>query len=303
MTYPRAVLLLGSVAGMSSIPRTNAVEPPEPAPDPRKEEARVAPHAPGASILRFTPISATVLTKNSASRLGEVLAALAWCDEVVVLDTGSTDETVAIARRYPNVSLHHLEGPFPGFGRARRRAVELARFDWILSIDSDEIVSPELAAEIGALQLDPRVVYTLPFDNYFNGRRITRCGWSPDRHERLFNRRSTSFCESAVHERVRTADLSLRALRHPVRHYSYDSVDDFLRKMTHYSRLFAEQNAGRRKAGPARAAARSLWAFFQSYVLRLGFLEGYEGFVISATRSQSVFWKYILLHEANQRRP
>ena len=294
--------MLGSAAVMSSTPRTDDVPPREAPQVLRKGPASVVPQPSGASVLRFTPISATILTKNSAARLDEVLAALSWCDEVVVLDTGSTDDTVAIAQRFPNVRVHHLESPFPGFGAARRRAVELARYDWILSIDSDEIVSSELAAEIGALQLDPCVVYTLPFDNYFNGRRITRCGWSPDRHERLFNRRSTSFCESAVHERVRTADLSLRALRHPVRHYSYESVDDFLRKMALYARLFADQNAGRRKAGPARAVARSLWAFFDSFVLKLGFLEGYEGFVISTTRSQSVFWKYMLLHEANQRR-
>ena len=152
------------------------------------------------------------------------------------------------------------------------------------------------------MRLDPRAVYTLPFDNYFKGRRITRCGWSPDRHERLFNRRSTSFCESSVHERFRTEDLAVLPLRHPVRHHSYDSVEDFLRKMTLYARLFADQNAGRKPAGPLRAVTRSLWAFFHSYVIRLGFLEGYEGFVISATRSQSVFWKYLLLHEANQRR-
>ncbi len=256
--------------------------------------SRLAPRA-------FTPISATILTKNSAARLDEVLAALRWCDEVIVLDTGSTDDTCAIAQRHANVSLHRLAGPFPGFGRAHRHAVALARHDWILSIDSDEIVTAELADEITALPLDPGTVYAMPFHNYFNGRLITTCGWYPDRHERLFNRTATNFCASEVHERVGTAQLSVRLLRHPIRHHSYEAMDDFLRKMRSYGQLFADQHAGRKSSSPAKAVARSLWAFFKSYLLERGCLQGCEGLVISAYKAQTVFWKYLLLHEANRR--
>ena len=168
-------------------------------------------------------------------------------------------------------------------------------------MDSDEIVSPELAGEIAALQLDPQTVYVVPFENYFNGRHITTCGWSPDRHERLFNRAVTDFCPSEVHERVRTQDLAVARLRHPIRHYSYRSLDDFMRKMAAYSQLFAEQNAGKQRSGPAKAVARSGWAFFKSFVLERGFLQGGDGLVISAYKSQTVFWKYLRLHEANRR--
>ncbi len=247
-------------------------------------------------------ISATILTKNSAAHLNEVLAALQWCDEVVVLDTGSTDDTMAIARRHPNVQLYRLEGAFPGFGRARQQAVALARHDWIFSVDSDEVVSADLADEIAALPLDRRMVYAMPFHNYFNGRRITSCGWHPDRHERLFNRRATNFCGSEVHERVQCSNLFVRQLLHPIRHYSYDSMDDFLHKMRTYSRLFAAQHAGRKSAGIITAVTRSTWAFFKSYVLQRGCLQGGEGLVISAFKAQLVFWKYLCLHEANQRR-
>ena len=258
--------------------------------------ARDTAHFPG-----LCKISATILTKNSAARLDEVLRSLAWCDEVVVLDTGSTDGTLALASRHPNVVAHRLAGPFPGFGRAHRHAVALARHDWILSIDSDEVVSSELAAEIAALPLDARTVYTLPFHNFFNGRFITSCGWYPDRHERLFNRTVTNFCVSEVHERVGTAQLSVRNLRHAVRHYSYESTDDFLRKMRAYSQLFATQHAGRKSSGPLKAVARSAWTFAKSYLLQRGFLQGREGLVISAYKAQTVFWKYLLLHEANRR--
>lgn len=250
-----------------------------------------------------TPISATILTKNSEALLAEVLDSLAWCDEVVVLDTGSTDGTCAIAAAFANVSLHRLAGPFPGFGRAHRRAVELARHDWILSVDSDEVVSPELAQEITGLSLDLQTVYTIPFQNYYNQKHITTCGWAPDRHERLFNRRATNFCASEVHERVQTRAMSVRSLRHPIAHYSYRSVDDFLRKLSAYSHLFAEQNRGKKRSSPAKAALRSGWAFFKSYLLERGFLQGAEGLTISAYKSQVVFWKYLLLHEANQRSP
>jgi len=248
------------------------------------------------------PLSAVILTRNSAAHLEEVLAALAWCDEVVVFDTGSTDDTMSIAQRHPNVQLYQLETDFPGFGRARQQAVALARHDWILSIDSDEVVSPDLAGEIAALPLDRRIVYAMPFHNYFNGRRITSCGWHPDRHERLFHRRTTNFCGSEVHERVQTSDLFVRQLRHPVRHYSYDSVDDFLRKMRSYSQLFAAQHVGRKSAGAAKAVSRSLWAFLKSYLFQRGCLQGTEGLVISMYKAQTVFWKYLLLAETNRRR-
>lgn len=261
----------------------------------------VRPQPGGAFPRDLAPISATILTKNSEALLAEVLESLAWCDEVVVLDTGSTDRTLAIAGAFANVSLHRLEGPFPGFGVAHRRAVELARNDWIVSIDSDEIVSPELVEEITSLSLDSETVYTIPFQNYYNGKHITSCGWSPDRHERLFNRLKTNFCSSEVHERVQTANLAIVHLRAPIVHYSYRSVDDFLRKMSAYSHLFVNQNGGKKKSSPAKAALRAGWAFFKSYLLEWGFLQGGEGLTISAYKSQVVFWKYLMLHEANCR--
>lgn len=247
------------------------------------------------------PISATILTKNSAGLLRDVLAALDWCSEVVVLDTGSNDATLSIATQFPNVSLHRLKGPFPGFGLAHQTAVSLAHHDWILSVDSDEIVTPELRKEIAALRFDVCSVYAIPFQNYFNEKLITTCGWSPDRHERLFNRTATNFCASEVHERVRTKDLVVVQLRHPIQHYSYRSLDDFLRKMAGYSQLFAAKNAGRKSASPMKAVLRGCWAFFKSYLLERGIAQGTEGLVISVYKSQTVFWKYMMLHEANRR--
>ena len=251
--------------------------------------------------LPFRKISAVVLTKNSSRLIAEVLAALAWCDEVVVYDTGSDDSTLSIARRFPNVSLHQSRGPFEGFGVARQAGIKMARHDWIFSVDSDEVVSSELATEIAELLLDPTCVYVIPFANFFNGKHITTCGWAPDRHERLFNRRSTSFNACRVHENLDTRNLSLVTLRNPIRHYSYESFGDFVSKMSSYSRLFAEQNVGKRRSSPTKALFRSLWAFFKSFVLERGIFQGVEGLVISAYKSQTVFWKYLMLHEANRK--
>lgn len=273
---------------------------PEREPERERERERESTLHPGGSESR-AKITATVLTKNSAGRLADVLAALAWCDEVIVLDTGSTDDTLAIARRHANVAVHEWTGPFTGFGRARRHAVALARNDWILSIDSDEIVTGPLAAEISQLTLAPKTVYEIPFRNHFNDRVITTCGWSPDRHARLFDRAVTDFSESEVHEAVQTQGLTVRTLSQPVDHYSYESSDDFLRKMRSYGQLFAAQYAGRRKSGVGTAVWRGLWAFVKSYVLQRGMLQGYDGLLISTYKAQTTFWKYVLLHEANRR--
>ena len=255
---------------------------------------------PRASITR--PISATVLTRNSRRHLGAVLEALQWCDEIVVLDTGSSDDSLAIARDFANCSVYRLQGEFLGFGAARRHAVELARHDWILSIDSDEIVSPDLAQELIDLELDPRAIYSLGFHTYLSGRLLRPPPWYLERHRRLFNRRATHFSESAVHENICADGLRTVQLRHPVRHYSYDSPADLLRKVQIYSSLFAQMQCGRKGSGPLRACLHAAGAFVRSYVLKGGLLQGFDGFVVSVFHANITLWKYLKLHDANRRR-
>ena len=110
----------------------------------------------------------------------------------------------------------------------------------------------------------------------------------------------TNFCEGEVHERVQTQGLSVQTLRHPVDHYSYESSDDFLRKMREYSQLFSTQHAGHKTSSPGKAVRRTLWAFVKSYVLQRGFMQGYEGLIISSYKAQTTFWKYLWLDEANR---
>lgn len=244
-------------------------------------------------------ISVTVLTKNSQKYLPEVLAALAAFDEVVVCDTGSTDQTMEIARQYPNVSLH--QRPFIGFGPTHNVATGLAKNDWILSVDSDEVVTPALANEIQALTLLRGSVYGIPRHNEYKGKWIKWCGWYPDRQIRLYNRADTRFTDAQVHEGVITENLNIVDLAAPMRHYSYAHVGDFLSKMQSYSDLFARQHQGKKSSSMAKAILHGLAAFFKSYVIKKGFLGGSEGFEISIYNANTAFYKYLKLAELNRR--
>jgi glycosyltransferase involved in cell wall biosynthesis len=245
------------------------------------------------------PISVTILTKNAQRLLAECLRAVSGFSDVIVLDNGSTDATLDIAATFANVRV--FQEPFTGFGPLHNRASELAAHDWILSIDSDEIVTPELFAEIASQELDPDCVYSFPMANYFNGKRITTCGWHPDRHVRLYHRGRTRFTDAAVHEGVITAGLREIRLTHPVRHYSYACVADFLTKMQRYTDQFAAQHAEKKSSGPLKAVLHGSFAFLKSYLLQRGFLQGYEGLLISAYNGHTAFYKYLKLYEANQR--
>ncbi|MFZ0564907.1 MAG: glycosyltransferase family 2 protein [Chlamydiales bacterium] len=243
-------------------------------------------------------ISVTLLVKNGESRLKEVLQQLQSFDEIILYDTGSTDHTLEIAKHYPNVSIHQKS--FKGFGRSHNEAAELAKNSWILSIDADEVVTKALIDEIHALPFHPNHVYSIPFLNFFNGKQIKWCGWYPERHVRLYNKQQTSFSETLVHEKVITKDLNEILLDHPIHHYSYETLSDFLIKMECYSTLFAKQYQHKRKASPVTALYHGLGAFITSYLLKRGFLGGFEGFLISMYKGHTAFYKYLKLYIANQ---
>ena len=244
-------------------------------------------------------ISITILTKNSERYLEEVLTALILFDEVLIYDNGSTDKTLAIAEKFPNVTLN--KGAFLGFGPTHNLASSQARNDWILSIDSDEVVPKELAQEILQLQLDPRAVYSFPRHNYYNGKFIKGCGWYPDRQWRLYNRTQTRFTDAQVHEAIIVQGMRSIPLKAPLIHYSYGSHAEFLSKMQSYSDLFAKQNVGKKKSSPCKAVLHGFFAFFKSYFLKMGLIGGYEGFVISVYNGNTAFYKYLKLYEANQK--
>lgn len=236
-------------------------------------------------------ISVTVLTKNNQKTLRKTLESLKNFDEVIILDSGSTDDTLKIAKSYPNVSIH--TSPFLGFGPMHNYATKLAKHDWILSIDSDEVVTPELFEEIQSLTLDKKAVYSINRHNFFNGKRIKWCGgWYPDRVKRLYHRTSTRFSSDLVHEYIVTENLKEKPLTSPIQHTPYKEAGDFLEKMHLYTGLFAKQNTQRAGSLP-QAIFHSWYAFIKSYIFKRGFLGGKEGYIISIYNAHTAFYKYL----------
>lgn len=244
-------------------------------------------------------ITVTILTKNSQKYLHEVLSALRCFDEVLIYDTGSRDNTKEIAKQFTNVTI--IDGPFIGFGPTHNQASSQARNDWILSIDSDEVASPEMVQQILAIQLKEDHVYSFPRKNYFNNKWIRWCGWHPDRQTRLYNRNKTRFTDAQVHESIITEGMHQHECSGAIIHYSYENLADFLIKMQTYSDLFALQNQGKKRSSPLKALSHSIFAFFKSYILKRGFMGGYEGFVISSYNANTAFYKYLKLYEANKK--
>ena len=244
-------------------------------------------------------ISVTILTKNSAKYLHEVLSALQAFGEVLIYDTGSTDATLEIAQQFPNACIYRAK--FEGFGPTHNLATSLAKNDWVLSLDSDEIATPQMVQTIANLQLEPACVYSFARHNFYNGKWIKGCGWYPDRQFRLYHRKKTRFTDAQVHECIITEGLRHQPLKAHLKHYSYGSASDFLAKMQSYSELFARQNTGIKTSSVAKAIGHALFAFFKSYLIKRGFLDGGEGLIISVYNANTAFYKYIKLQEYNRR--
>jgi glycosyltransferase involved in cell wall biosynthesis len=225
-------------------------------------------------------ITVTILTKNAQETLETTLESVKTFSEVLLYDTGSTDSTLEIAGRFQNVTA--IQGDFNGFGPTHNHVSSLATHDWILSLDSDEVLSPSLIEEITGLALDPAAVYRIQRKNYFNGKWIKGCGgWHPDWVVRLYHRKSTRFSDASVHEKVLTENLRVISLQGTIAHTPYRSMSDFLSKMQTYSTLFAEQNQDTKPSSLGKAICHGWSAFVKSYVLKQGFLNGREGFIMS----------------------
>ncbi|MCF7853121.1 MAG: glycosyltransferase family 2 protein [Simkaniaceae bacterium] len=245
-------------------------------------------------------ITVTILTKNAAETLQSALESVRDFDEVLILDNGSTDQTLEIAARYLNVTIHH--SPFIGFGPLHNLAIHLAQNDWIFSLDSDEVISEELRDKLSHLTLDKHSLYRVNRKNFFNHKWIRGAGWYPDAKVRLFHRETTQFTHDQVHEKVLENSHPIIDLKADIHHFSYRSIADFLDKMQHYSSLYALDHQHTKKSSFSRALFASLFAFFKCYFLKLGIRDGKEGFIIALYNSQTSFYKYLKLEEAHSKR-
>jgi glycosyltransferase involved in cell wall biosynthesis len=256
-------------------------------PDPARSSAARQAVPPSKSLRRQTfsivpeplKVSAVLIVLNGERHLDRVLTALSFCAEVLILDSGSTDATRAIAERH-RARVEHQ--PFLGYGPQKRRAVELATYDWVLVIDDDEVLDYEAAAAIQALDLtDSELAWRLRRRNYVGAREVRFGQWSPDYTVRLFNRTRSQFNHAAVHESVEAAG-EVKTLPGALHHYSYADLADVFVRLAGYARTKASryQFEGRR-AGALALVFRALCGFLRSYVLKLGFRDGTAGVVVA----------------------
>ncbi|NKE70974.1 glycosyltransferase family 2 protein [Candidatus Manganitrophus noduliformans] len=241
-------------------------------------------------------LSVTVITLNEEKEIGDCLDSAAWADEIVVVDSGSSDRTVEIAGKYTDKVFSYA---WTGYAAQKNRALELATHPWVLSLDADERVSPELRGEIEQILESPRHAdgYRIPRKNFFLGRWIRHGGWHPDYVLRFFKREAGRFGERKVHESV-TIRGEIGTLRSPLAHYTYRSLEDYFRRMDRYSTLAAEEmfEAGKR-ANLLDLFLRPPATFLKMVVLRQGFRDGGDGLLLGRLYSTYTFAKYAKLYK------
>lgn len=245
-------------------------------------------------------LSVIVIVRNEEHDLRDCLASVAWADEIVVVDSGSTDATLAIAREF---TPHVYEHDWQGFGVQKNRALSYAGGDWVLSLDADERVTPELRREIEAILASNQAyaAYDIPRLSNYCGRFMRHSGWYPDYVTRLFRRGSARFSDDLVHERL-LVDGDVGKLQAELLHYAFDGMEEVLRKMDMYSTAGAQKMRQRgRKATLTGAVLRGLWSFVRSYVLRGGFLDGREGFMLAVSNAEGTYYRYVKLLLLNRK--
>ena len=247
----------------------------------------------------MTKLTVTVITHNEAPHLGAALESVSWADEIIVIDSHSTDDTVTTARRYTsNVEIRD----WAGYGTQKNYAQHRASHDWILSIDADERVTPELTREIQSLLREgPRAQgYRISRVSYYLGKWIRSTDWYPDYHVRLYDRRTARWSEHRVHESIECRGR-VDTLRGELLHYPYRDISEHLTKIDRYTTLVAEQWAAEgRRTSALSALVYPRLAFLRNFVLRRGFRDGHTGLLVSMLNSYYVFLKYAKLYEMSR---
>jgi glycosyltransferase involved in cell wall biosynthesis len=236
-------------------------------------------------------ISATIITFNEERNIPRAIESLRCADEVVVVDSGSTDRTVEIASK---LGARVLELPWRGFASQKNFASENASYDWILSLDADEALSEALEGEIWQIKKNGPAfdAYTMPRLAKYLGSWILHSGWYPDRKVRLFDRRKAQWVGEYVHESV-VVDGRVGHLEENLLHFTCDSLSEHLKSMDRYTTLAAEQIVSQsEKIGGAKMVLNPAWTFFRTYVLQRGFLDGTEGLAIAYMAAFYNFLKF-----------
>ena len=246
------------------------------------------------------PLSVTIITLNEELRIANAIDSVRWADEILVVDSGSTDRTVEIAE---SRGAKVIRNPWPGYGQQKNFAQKNARNDWVLNIDADEVVSFELSAEIQtAIAGSPALGFYFPRKTFYLGRWIKYGGWYPNHLVRLAHRSAASWTEPSVHEELKISG-AVEGLSCPLLHYSFSSIQDQILTNLRFSKLGSQSlKESGRSAGLIQLILKPAGKFIETYLIKMGFLDGLAGFIIAINAAHSMFLKYAYLMETEIRK-
>ena len=244
-------------------------------------------------------LSVIIVAKNEAHNIVDCVNSCSFANEIIVLDSGSTDGTPDLARQS---GAKVIETDWPGFGIQKQRALSHASCDWVLSIDADERVSTALQHEILSVLQNPQFDgYQIPRLSSFCGTFIQHSGWRPDYTLRLAQKRLAGFTDHQVHEHMTVAGAQSR-LKESLVHYSYRNLNDVLEKLNRYSSAGALdlQHRNKSESGLIQALTHGFWAFIRTYFLRAGFMDGAVGLMLAIYNAECTYYKYLKFREMNR---
>ena len=239
-------------------------------------------------------ISVTIITKNEEEAIEDCLRSVEWTDEIIIVDSGSEDKTLDVARKFTDKI---FTKEWEGFAAQKSYAMSLAENEWVLSLDADERVSEKLKDEIEQLDFSSADGFKIPRENYFLKKRITTCGWNKDYQLRLFRKSKTRLTERLVHEGFEV-DGKVISLKNHIIHYTFTSIEKTISKINHYSSLQAiEKYKSKKAVSGSGIILHGMSAFFRSFISLKGYSDGVHGLMVSIIDSMTTFLTYMKIWE------